>query len=95
MTDQTSSLGFVLNDVARLLSKRFGQLAGHLGLTRSQWRAVDYVSKNEGMNQAYLPVSARLDTLRELRKPGPGNEAPPASEAKPVAAVVSLPSARR
>jgi len=67
MTDQTSSLGFVLHDVARLLSKRFEQLAGHLGLTRSQWRAVVYLSRNEGTNQACLADLLEIEPITLAR----------------------------
>jgi len=67
MTDQTSSLGFVLHDVARLLGRRFGQLAGHLGLTGSQWRAVAYLSKNEGTNQACLADMLEIEPITLVR----------------------------
>ncbi|PRD42927.1 MarR family transcriptional regulator [Phyllobacterium phragmitis] len=48
------TLGFLLHDVARLLRKRFEQRAGNLGLTRSQWQALAFLSKNEGIHQAGL-----------------------------------------
>jgi len=67
MTDHTSSLGFVLHDVSRLLSKRFEQLAGHLGLTRSQWRAVVYLSRSEGMNQACLADMLEIEPITLAR----------------------------
>jgi MarR family transcriptional regulator for hemolysin len=67
MMEQTSSLGFMLHDVSRLLSKRFEQLAGHLGLTRAQWRAVVYLSKNEGMNQACLADMLEIEPITLVR----------------------------
>jgi MarR family transcriptional regulator, transcriptional regulator for hemolysin len=68
MTDPTSSLGFVLHDVARLLSKRFEQLAEPLGLTRAQWRTVVYLSKNEGMNQACLADLLEIEPITAARR---------------------------
>jgi DNA-binding MarR family transcriptional regulator len=50
------TLGFVLNDVARLLRKRFEQQAraGALGLTRAQASVLAYLARQEGLNQAAL-----------------------------------------
>jgi MarR family transcriptional regulator, transcriptional regulator for hemolysin len=48
------TLGFLLHDVARLLRKRFEQQARHIGLTRSQWQALAYLSRNEGIHQKAL-----------------------------------------
>jgi len=78
------TLGFLLHETARLLRKRFEQRAGNLGLTRSQWQTLAFLSKNEGIHQAGLaeilevePITlARiLDKLAELdlieRRPHP------------------------
>lgn len=67
MSDQTSNLSFMLHDVARLLSRRFEQLAGHLGLTRAQWRAIAYLSKNEGMNQVCLADMLEVEPITLVR----------------------------
>ena len=50
------TLGFVLNDVARLLRKRFEQRAraDALGLTRAQASVLAYLARQEGLNQAAL-----------------------------------------
>lgn len=48
------SVGFLLNDVARLLRKRFEQNARGLGLTRSQWQVLAYLNRNEGIRQSGL-----------------------------------------
>ncbi|MGR6431804.1 MarR family winged helix-turn-helix transcriptional regulator [Rhizobium sp. PAMB 3182] len=48
------TLGFLLHDVARLLRKRFEQQARHIGLTRSQWQTLAYLSRNEGIHQKAL-----------------------------------------
>lgn len=48
------TLGFILNDVARLLRKRFEERARHLGLTRAQWQVLSYLARNEGVQQGLL-----------------------------------------
>ena len=54
MDEGSSHLGFLLHDVARLMRKRFEQHARGLGLTRSQWQALAYLSRNEGISQTGL-----------------------------------------
>ena len=46
--------GFMLNDVARLLRKRFEQNARGLGLTRAQWQVLSVIGRNEGFQQRAL-----------------------------------------
>ena len=48
------TLGFLLNDTARLLRKRFEQNARDSGLTRAQWQALSYLARNEGIQQSAL-----------------------------------------
>jgi MarR family transcriptional regulator, transcriptional regulator for hemolysin len=48
------TLGFLLNDTARLLRKRFEQNARDFGLTRSQWQVLAYLARNEGIQQSAL-----------------------------------------
>jgi MarR family transcriptional regulator, transcriptional regulator for hemolysin len=54
MEANSSTLGFVLHDVARLLRKRFEQNARGSGLTRSHWQVLTYLAQNEGINQSGL-----------------------------------------
>jgi MarR family transcriptional regulator, transcriptional regulator for hemolysin len=54
MDNGSSDLGFLLHDVARLMRKRFEQHARGLGLTRSQWQVLAYLSRNEGISQSGL-----------------------------------------
>ncbi len=51
---KAAPLGFLLHDVARLLRKRFEQKAKTHGLTRSQWQAIAYLARNEGISQGGL-----------------------------------------
>jgi len=48
------SLGFLLNDVARLMRKRFDERARGLGLTRAQWRVLGHLRRYEGIKQGSL-----------------------------------------
>lgn len=55
--------GFLLHDVARLLRKRFEQQARDLGLTRSQWQVLAYLSRNEGIHQGGLAELLEVEPI--------------------------------
>ena len=63
------TLGFVLNDVARLLRKRFEQRAraASLGLTRAQSSVLAYLARQEGINQAALAQILDLEPITLAR----------------------------
>lgn len=63
------TLGFVLNDVARLLRKRFEQRAraAALGLTRAQAAVLAYLARQEGINQAALAQILDLEPITLAR----------------------------
>lgn len=68
MSDPVSpTLGFLLHDVARLLRKRFEQRARCLGLTRSQWQALAYLSHNEGIHQGGLAELLEIEPITLVR----------------------------
>ena len=48
------SFGFLMHDVSRLMRKSFDRRASAIGLTRSQWRVLAHLSRNEGVKQAVL-----------------------------------------
>lgn len=48
------SIGYVLNDVARLLRRNFNRRVKELALTQVQWLALAHISRNEGMKQSRL-----------------------------------------
>ncbi|MEQ9042731.1 MAG: MarR family transcriptional regulator [Alphaproteobacteria bacterium] len=86
MRDPDQSVGFLVNDVARLLRRNFNRRAQELGLSQAQWQALAYLSRQEGVNQVNLAESleiqpmtlARLiDRLQEAglvaRRPDPGD----------------------
>jgi MarR family transcriptional regulator for hemolysin len=54
MDNNSPTLGFLLHDVARLLKRRFEQNARGTGLTRSHWKVLSYLDRNEGIPQGKL-----------------------------------------
>jgi DNA-binding MarR family transcriptional regulator len=67
MPNAQPTLGFVLNDVARLLRKRFEQRARGLGLTRAQWQVLAYLSANEGIHQGGLADLLDIEPITLVR----------------------------
>ncbi|MDB5413068.1 MAG: MarR family transcriptional regulator [Rubritepida sp.] len=67
MPDAQPTLGFVLNDVARLLRKRFEQRARGLKLTRAQWQVLAYLSANEGIHQGGLAELLDIEPITLVR----------------------------
>lgn len=61
--DPSQTLGFLVSDVARLLRKRFEQRARGLGLTRSQWQVLAYLSRNEGIQQGALAEMLEVEPI--------------------------------
>jgi len=56
-------LGFVLNDVSRLLRTRFDQRARGHGLTRSQWRVLVHLARAEGIIQSGLAEILEVERM--------------------------------
>jgi DNA-binding MarR family transcriptional regulator len=61
------SLGFLLRDVARLLRRNFSRRAQELGLSPTQWQALAYLSRQEGVNQATLAESLEVQPISLAR----------------------------
>ncbi|MBL4721556.1 MAG: MarR family transcriptional regulator [Alphaproteobacteria bacterium] len=57
------SLGFILNDVSRLLRTRFDQRARRYGLTRSQWRVLVHLVRAEGIIQSGLAEILEIERM--------------------------------
>lgn len=62
MTPETG-LGFLLNDVSRLMRQRFDERARRLGLTRAQWRVLGHLRRYEGINQGSLAEILEVETV--------------------------------
>jgi DNA-binding MarR family transcriptional regulator len=67
MPDLDKHFGFLINDVARLLRLRFDQRAQGLGLTRTQWRALGHIRRQEGIHQAALAESLEVEPITLAR----------------------------
>lgn len=57
------SLGFLLNDVSRLMRNRFDRQARALGLTRAQWRVMMFLSRHEGARQSELAALLEVENV--------------------------------
>jgi len=66
--DLDRSFGFLVNDVARLFGRRFDQNGRRLGLTRAQCRAIGYLARNEGINQAGLADILEIRPMTLVRQ---------------------------
>ena len=67
MSIPTSTVGFLIHDVARLMRKRFEQRASSLGFTRSQWQVLVHLAKNEGIHQAGLAEILEVEPITLVR----------------------------
>lgn len=80
------NLGYLVNDVARLLRREFDRRVKHIGLTRAQWFVLAHLYRNDGRTQRALadeldmepaPLGRLVDRLEESgwvrRAPAPGD----------------------
>ena len=65
--DPNRSLGALLNDVARLIRKRFDQRAKGLRLTRAQYYLLAKLSRHEGINQVGLADLLEVEPITLAR----------------------------
>ncbi len=61
--DLDRSLGFLLNDVSRLMRSHFDKRAHSLGLTRAQWRVMVFLRRQEGLRQNELAALLEIETV--------------------------------
>jgi DNA-binding MarR family transcriptional regulator len=61
------SFGFLLHDVSRLLRIEYNRRVRHLGLTRSQWRVIAHLSRNEGSTQTFLADTLEIENATLAR----------------------------
>ena len=67
MHDPDQSVGFLVNDLARLLRRNFNRRAQELGLSQAQWQALAYLSRQEGVNQVTLAESLEVQPMTLVR----------------------------
>ena len=63
----SDSIGFLLSDVSRLLRRSFDERARMIGVTRTQWRALTTLSRNEGINQGGLADLLEVEPITLCR----------------------------
>lgn len=56
-------LGFLINDVARLLRRALDQAAQECALTRAQWQVLAFLYHNEGSNQAVVAEALDVEPI--------------------------------
>lgn len=61
--DPDVNVGFLLNDVSRLMRAWFNARAQELGLTRAQWRVMVHLGPRQGINQRTLAEILELDNV--------------------------------
>lgn len=61
--DPEVSVGFLLNDVSRLMRAWFDERAQDFGLTRAQWRVLVHLAARQGINQRSLAEIVELDNV--------------------------------
>ena len=61
--DPEISVGFLINDVSRLMRAWFDARAQDFGLTRAQWRVLVHLAARQGINQRSLAEIVELDNV--------------------------------
>ena len=61
------SLGFIVNDVSRLLRDEFNRRVRGRGLTRAQWLLLYYVARQPGASQSELAEALQLEKITVSR----------------------------
>jgi DNA-binding MarR family transcriptional regulator len=62
-----NGFGYLLNDTARLLRRRFEQKAGDYNITSAQWRAMAQLSRNDGLTQVALAHLLEIEPMSVCR----------------------------
>ena len=57
------TLGFIINDISRLLRKEFDRRVRGHGLTRAQWLLLYYVARQPGASQSDLAEALQLEKI--------------------------------
>lgn len=61
------TIGFLLNDAARLMRKDFERRTRAIGLTRAQWQTLFHLARNEGCNQVTLADLLEVEPITLAR----------------------------
>jgi MarR family transcriptional regulator for hemolysin len=61
------SFGFLLADVARLMTRNFDRRAQKVGLSRAQWQVLAWLKRNEGISQIKLADLLEISPMTLVR----------------------------
>ena len=67
MTIPENYIGFLVNDVSRLMRRNFNRQAEGQGLSISQWRALAYLSRQDGVKQVTLAETLEIQPITLAR----------------------------
>lgn len=67
MQNPEESIGFLINDVARLMRRNFNRRAQGLGLSQAQWQALAYLRRQEGVKQVTLAETLEIQPITLAR----------------------------
>ena len=62
------SLGFLLNDISRLMRQEFNRRVEGFGLTRAQWLFLFYVARRPGCTQSDLAEELQVQKITVSRQ---------------------------
>jgi DNA-binding MarR family transcriptional regulator len=62
-----NGFGYLPNDTARLLRRRFEQKAGDYNITSAQWRAMAQLSRSDGLTQVALAHLLEIEPMSVCR----------------------------
>jgi len=65
--DLDRTIGFLLGDIGRLMRKEFDRRVRGFGITRSQWRVIVHVMRQEGLNQTQLADLMEVEPITLVR----------------------------
>ena len=66
--DPRRSIGFLVNELARLFRADFNRRAEAYGLNHTQWRTLALLARNQGMRQAALAALMEIRPISLTRK---------------------------
>lgn len=67
MQNPEKSIGFLINDVTRLMRRNLNRRAQDLGLPQAQWRALAFLSRKQGVKQITLADSLEVQPITLAR----------------------------
>ena len=67
MADPLQNFGFLMYEVSRLLRRELDRRLKPLGLTQAQWRALAFLARREGVNQATLAEALEVRPISVAR----------------------------